>query len=131
MAYVKNLETFESESGNLNVFEGLIPDKIERVYFINNVPKNILRGKHRHHKTWQALVCITGSCRIYVDNGNEENIYNLDNNQKCLIIEPKDWHFMDNFSSDANLLVIANQKYSKDDYIDEPYSNNYQSHITN
>lgn len=129
MAYLKNLDTFNSEMGDLNVFERVIPGEIKRIFYICNVPINTVRGKHRHHKTWQALICISGSCRVYVDNSVEENVFHLDGHSKCLVVEPKDWHFMDNFEENTILLVIANQYYSVDDYIDEPYSNKYLTQI--
>lgn len=115
--------------GDLSVFENLIPGDIKRIFYISNVPKEAVRGKHRHHKTWQALICINGSCRVYVDDSAEENVYQLDTNSKCLIVEPKDWHFMDNFEENTILLVIANQFYNVDDYIDQPYSDKYLSHL--
>jgi dTDP-4-dehydrorhamnose 3,5-epimerase-like enzyme len=115
--------------GDLSVFEDLIPGNIKRIFYISNVPKEAVRGKHRHHKTWQALICIQGSCRVYVDDSIEENMYQLDTNSKCLIVEPKDWHFMDNFEENTILLVIANQYYDILDYIDEPYSDKYLSHL--
>jgi dTDP-4-dehydrorhamnose 3,5-epimerase-like enzyme len=129
MAYIENLSIFDSEIGNLNVFEGLIPDEIKRVYYITKVPKNAVRGLHRHHKTWQALICIAGNCSVFIDNGTKQEVFNLNTNGKCLVIEPEDWHFMNNFSEDAVLLVIANQKYNKADYIDEPYSKEYLSYL--
>ena len=52
-----------------------------------------------------------------------ESFFELDNPHKCLILEPKDWHTMDSFSSDAILMVLASEYYEISDYIDEPYSN--------
>jgi dTDP-4-dehydrorhamnose 3,5-epimerase-like enzyme len=126
MAQLVKLNTFFSESGDLKVFEKLIPGEIKRVYYINNVPKNVVRGKHRHKKTWQALICISGSCRIFVDNGTKQEFYILNNDENCLIIEPSDWHFMDRFTENSILLVIANEYYDVNDYIDEPYSNKFE-----
>jgi dTDP-4-dehydrorhamnose 3,5-epimerase-like enzyme len=125
MAYLESLTTFSSDIGNLNVFENLLPDQIRRVYYITNVPKNAVRGCHRHHKTWQALICISGSCRVYVDDSKEDQIFYLDSKSKCLILKPEDWHFMDKFEENTVLLVIANQYYDVNDYIDQPYSDKY------
>lgn len=86
-----------------------------------------VRGGHRHKETWQALVCISGSCRVLNDNGFKQEEFILDTPQKCLVLAPEDWHVMDQFSSDAILLVLANQFYDKEDYIYEPYP---QSTIT-
>ncbi|MBU2046665.1 MAG: WxcM-like domain-containing protein, partial [Bacteroidetes bacterium] len=47
--------------------------------------------------------------------------FQLDTPAKCLIIEPKDWHQMYNFSPDAILMVLASEYYDDKDYIFEKY----------
>lgn len=116
------LAHFNSEQGSLRVFEGLMPGSIKRVYYITDVPYDTVRGGHRHHNTWQALVCIKGSCRVYVHDGESEQEFILNKPEVCLLLEPKDWHTMDNFSQEAILLVMANEMYDVNDYIDEPYT---------
>lgn len=116
------LAHFNSDEGSLRVFEGLMPGCIKRVYYITDVPSDTIRGGHRHHTTWQALVCIKGSCRVYVHDGVSEQEFMLNKPDVCLLLEPKDWHTMDNFSQDAILLVMANEVYDVNDYIDEPYT---------
>lgn len=120
MASLLELNTFHSESGNLTVFEKLMPGTIKRVFYIYGA-SHIPRGGHRHHKTWNALICLHGQCRVYVHNGEEENHFYLDKPNTCLILEPRDWHTMENFSEDAILLVLSNEYYAVEDYIDEPY----------
>jgi dTDP-4-dehydrorhamnose 3,5-epimerase-like enzyme len=121
MPQVLDLLTFSSSTGDLSVFEGLLPGNIKRVYYISHVPIEAIRGGHRHHKTWQALICLRGSCKVFVDDNINQKNYLLDTPEKCLILEPKDWHRMDNFSEDALLLVLANEYYDQSDYIDKPY----------
>lgn len=122
MAKVHQLKTFSSEKGNLTIFEKIIPGTIQRVFYIYGA-NDSARAGHRHIKTWGALVCLAGNCRVYSHDGNEETFYNLDSPDKCLVLEPQDWHVMDNFSSDAILLVMANEPYDPADYIAEPYPN--------
>lgn len=122
MSSIKYLPCFQSTLGDLTVLEDIIPGSFKRVYYISEVPPNAVRGGHRHHTTWQVLVCIRGKCRVYVHTGEEESEIWLDQPDKCLILEPRDWHTMDQFSSDALLLVLANEAYNPGDYIDEPYS---------
>jgi len=57
-----------------------------------------------------------------VDNGKEQHEYILNSSDKCLILEPEDWHVMDSFTSDSILMVLANEYYDADDYIFEPYT---------
>lgn len=121
MAQLIQLDVFNSGQGNLTPFEKIIPGSIKRVFYIYGAG-NASRGGHRHHTTYNALICLQGSCHVYSNDGEQEDHFTLDSPQNCLILEPKDWHIMDNFSHDAILLVLANQYYDRADYIDEPYT---------
>ena len=120
MAQLYELKTFTSGNGNLTVFEHIIPGVIQRVFYIYEAGQ-ATRAGHRHHKAWNALICLHGSCRVYSNNGEEETTFLLTNPRQCLVLEPEDWHTMDEFSADAILLVVSNQTYDQDDYIYEPY----------
>jgi dTDP-4-dehydrorhamnose 3,5-epimerase-like enzyme len=120
MAKLIDLRTFTDKRGNLTVIEKVLPFDIKRIFYIYGVDDSE-RGGHRHHKTIQAAICIQGSCSIYSDNGNDSTEYKLDRPDKCLILEPADWHTMYNFSNDAILMVLASEYFSEADYIFEPY----------
>ncbi len=122
MARLHQLKTFTSDKGNLTIFEQLLPGTIQRVFYIYGANSSVRAG-HRHVKTWGALICLAGSCRVYSHNGTEERFFHLDSPDQCLVLAPEDWHTMDNFTPDAILLVVANEPYDKADYIDEPYPN--------
>ena len=119
MAYFIDTPRFNDSRGSLCVVESLLPFTVKRIYYIFNVSGE--RGGHRHKEAVQALICLSGSCEVFVNNGVEKNIYILDEPHKCLIVEPKDWHTMDNFSKSATLLVLASEYYDVNDYIDETY----------
>jgi hypothetical protein len=51
---------------------------------------------------------------------NEETFI-LDSPDKCLLLEPKDWHTMYDFSENAVLLVLSDRFYEKEDYVYEKY----------
>ncbi|RYC67976.1 MULTISPECIES: sugar 3,4-ketoisomerase [Spirosoma] len=123
MPQLYELKTFASDKGNLTVFEGIIPGTIERVFYIYQAGQHARAG-HRHHLAWNALICVSGSCRIYTNNGQEEQYFILNDPRQCLVLHPEDWHTMDEFTDNAILLVVSNQRYDKDDYIYEPYTNN-------
>jgi hypothetical protein len=120
MAYMIDLKTFTDPRGNLTVIEKVIPFEIRRVFYIYGVDDS-KRGGHRHHKTRQAAICIKGSCKIYNNDGKTEQVYNLSSPDKCLILEPADWHTMYDFSPDAILMVFASEYFDAADYIHEPY----------
>jgi len=119
MAYLLDLPTFSDERGELTVIENELPFDTKRFYYIYNAFGK--RGGHRHKKTIQALICLGGSCEIYVNDGKSEQVFLLKNPSKCLILDPNDWHTMENFSTTVTLLVLASEYYDSNDYIDEKY----------
>lgn len=120
MAELIDLKTFTDKRGNLTVIEKVIPFDVRRIFYIYGVDASV-RGGHRHKSTIQAAICLKGSCRIYNNNGVEEDYFYLDQPNKCLILDPKDWHMMDQFSEDAILMVLASEYFDEGDYIFEPY----------
>lgn len=120
MAELIDLKTFTDKRGNLTVIEKVIPFDVKRIFYIYGVDESV-RGGHRHKTTIQAAICLKGSCRIYNNNGIDDQYYHLDEPNKCLLLEPKDWHTMDQFSNDAILMVLASEYFDADDYIFEPY----------
>ena len=122
MAYSINLKTFTDTRGNLTVIEKIIPFDIRRIFYIYGVDSST-RGGHRHHKTIQAAICIKGNCTVYCNDRDNKSVFELDAPHKCLILEPKDWHTMYNFSSDAILMILASEYFDERDYIFKPYQN--------
>ena len=117
-----DLETYSDKRGSLSVLQDhQIPFPIKRMFYIYNVDESN-RGGHRHHKTVQALICISGSCLVYSNDGKEETEYLLDDPKKCLIVYPEDWHVMKEFVPNTTLLVMASEYYDPEDYIFENYS---------
>lgn len=119
MAELLEFNTISDERGDLIVVEKLLPFEVKRFYYIFNVKGDDVRGGHRHKKTIQALICLGGKCRVFVDNGKSKINYELDNPNKCLLLAPEDWHTMDQFSENATLLVMASEYYDRDDYIND------------
>lgn len=113
------VEHLGDERGLLTVIEenSTIPFQIKRVFYIHGTITGVRRGFHAHYKTRQALVCVAGSCKIYLDNIKRKTDVLLDTPNKVLILEPNDWHEMYDFSSDCVLLVLASHLYDSEDYI--------------
>ena len=120
MARLIDLKTFTDSRGNLTVIEKVIPFDVRRIFYIYGVDDSV-RGGHRHHKTVQAAICLKGRCTIWNHDGETIQEYVLDSPSACLILEPRDWHKMFNFSSDAILMVLASEYFDPGDYIYEPY----------
>ena len=120
MAYQINLKTFTDNRGNLTVIERVIPFAIKRVFYIYGVDSSE-RGGHRHRKTVQAAICVQGGCTIINNNGREKQNFELNTPDKCLILNPEDWHVMCDFTPNAILMVFASEHFDPADYIHDPY----------
>ncbi|MEK3682349.1 sugar 3,4-ketoisomerase [Paenibacillus sp. FSL R10-2736] len=107
------------ERGYLTVIEGqnTVPFDIKRVFYIYGTLPDIRRGFHAHYKTRQALISVSGNCKVYLDNTKRKMDVLLDSPTKMLILEPNDWHEMYDFSPDCVLLVLASHLYDSEDYI--------------
>ena len=94
-----------------------IPFEIKRVYYMYGTPKNTRRGYHAHKNLEQVLVCVSGSCKVLLDDGNEQCEVVLDKPYEGLYVGNSMWREMYDFSDDAVLMVLASEYYSEDDYI--------------
>lgn len=94
-----------------------IPFEIKRVYYIYDTLEGVRRGFHAHLKLEQILICVSGSCKIHLDNGKETAEVLLDKPYEGLYISNNMWREMYDFSPDAVLLVLASELYDEKDYI--------------
>lgn len=114
-------------SGNLVAIESArdIPFEIKRIYYITNVPSNVIRGCHSHTRLHQVLLCLNGSVTIHTQNGNSEKLSTvLSVNSEGLYIGPNIWREMSDFASGTVLLVLASEYYDESDYI-----RNYEEYL--
>lgn len=107
------------DRGQLVALEALrdIPFEIKRVYYMYDTKKGVRRGFHAHKSLEQILICIHGTCKILLDNGNEKKIVSLEKPYEGLYISNDMWREMYDFSADAVLLVLASDYYEEEDYI--------------
>lgn len=94
-----------------------IPFEIKRVYYMYDTGEGVRRGHHAHKSLEQILICIHGSCKILLDNGEEKKIVPLEKPYEGLYICNDIWREMYDFSSDAVLMVLASDYYNEEDYI--------------
>ena len=121
MSIIKLIEfpTLGDERGSLIVVEGNknIPFEVKRVYYIFGTKSGVSRGFHAHKELEQIAVCVSGQCRMIMDDGkNKEEVW-LDRPNKAIQIGKMVWHEMHDFSSDCVLLVLASDHYDESDYI--------------
>ena len=117
MAEIILFNTHSDPRGSLTVIEKNVPFDIKRVFFIYDVD-NSKRGFHKHKKTRQVAICIKGSCDILIEKETVQK-FSLKNPEIGLLIEPEDYHWMENFSDGTVLLIIASEYFEYNDYIFE------------
>ena len=94
-----------------------IPFEVKRVYYMYDTKTDVHRGFHAHKCLEQILVCICGSCKVLLDNGEEKKVISLEKPYEGLYIANDMWREMYDFSPDAVLLVLASDYYNEQDYI--------------
>jgi len=94
-----------------------IPFDIKRVYYIFDTESEVSRGFHAHKNLEQVAICVKGSCRFILDDGQKRESIFLDSPQKGLYIDNNKWREMHDFSDDCVLMVLASNIYDESDYI--------------
>lgn len=94
-----------------------IPFTVRRVYYIYDTLPGVRRGFHAHRNLEQILICVSGSCKIHLDDGYDTAEVTLDDPNKGLYISNDMWREMYDFSEGAVLLVLASEHYDEADYI--------------
>lgn len=117
--HLKQFHLRNNATGMLTFLEGNkdIPFDIKRVYYIYGVQPGERRGFHAHKKLEQYLICVSGSCKVLLNDAVEERIAILSNPNEGLYVGPGIWHEMFDFSDRAVLLVLASDYYDESDYI--------------
>jgi len=105
--------------GNLSVIEELrdIPFKIERSYWIYDVPGGEARGGHAYHENEEFIVALSGSFDVMLDDGNKQQTFCLNRSYYGLYVPKGIWREMNNFSTNSLALILASNRYDENDYI--------------
>ncbi len=105
--------------GNLSFIEGInhIPFKIERSYWIYDVPGGEVRGGHAYRQNQEFIVALSGSFDVSLDNGLVRKTYSLNRSYYGLYVPKGVWRQMQNFSTNALALVLASIRFDPEDYI--------------
>lgn len=107
--------------GNLTVAEQLkaVPFEISRVYWVYDVPAGEHRGGHAHKHCREFIVAVSGSFTVTLNDGKQTHSYLLNHPYQGLLVETGTWRTLEDFSSGAVCLVLAEDPYDEDDYIRE------------
>lgn len=113
------LPKIEDLRGNLSFLEEInhIPFKIERVYWIYDVPGGQIRGGHAFRNQQEFIIALSGSFDVITDNGKTKQLFSLNRSYYGLYIPNGIWRQMENFSTNSLALVLSSTSYDEQDYI--------------
>ena len=116
-----NLKKILDPRGNLSIIESSkdIPFVIERSYWIYDVPGGEIRGGHAYETLNEFIVALSGSFDVILNNGLEEFKFTLNRSYYGLLVPKLYWRHMENFSTNAVGLILADQPYNEAEYIRE------------
>jgi dTDP-4-dehydrorhamnose 3,5-epimerase-like enzyme len=114
-----NLPKILDERGNLSFFqnENQIPFEIKRVYWVYDVPGGETRGGHAFKYSQEVIVALSGSFDVVLHDGTKEHRFHLNRSYYGLYIPSMCWRHLENFSTNAVTLVVADTSYNEGDYI--------------
>lgn len=118
-AKIIHLPKIVDNRGNLSFIEenSHIPFKIERTFWIYDVPGGENRGGHAFKRTEEFIVALSGSFDVVLNDGEKEQVFQLNRSYYGLYVPKMMWREMRNFSTNSLALVMASTPYDADDYI--------------
>ena len=107
------------ERGNLSVIEEGkdVPFKIQRSYWIYDVPGGEHRGGHAYKQNCEFIVALSGSFDVILNDGKERKTFSLNRSYYGLYVPKGLWRELDNFSTNSLALILSSTKYDANDYI--------------
>ena len=114
-----NLPKFLDDRGNLSFVEQFkhIPFKIERTYWIYDVPGGESRGGHAYRENQELIIALSGSFDVVLDNGRIKETYSLNRSYYGLFVPKGVWREITNFSTNSLALILSSTSYDEQDYI--------------
>ena len=108
--------------GNLSFIEGEnhIPFKIERTYWIYDVPGGRTRSGHAFRTQEEFIVALSGSFDVVLNDGKgNEQTYHMARSYYGIYVPPMTWRKIVNFSTNSVAMVLSSTKYDHNDYIED------------
>lgn len=112
------LNKHDNKDGHLVVIEKILD--IRRVFYIYGVGDGKSRGNHACSDSDFMYIAINGSFMVELTSReNKTQSYFLDTRDKGLFVPRNTWIKVYDFSAHSILLVISNNIYNKEKYINE------------
>ena len=113
------LNKINDPRGNLTFLQNneQIPFRIERTYWLYDVPGGELREGHAFKKNKEFIIALSGSFDIEIQYEENCKVYTLNRPYKGLYIPNLKWRRITNFSTNSVALIVSSTKFDTNDYI--------------
>ena len=118
----QHFHTHIDERGQLTVaeFADLAPSFTpQRAFWIHHIPESTMRGEHANRNCSELVVAVSGSFRLWLTDGENEQEFLLNNPGEGIYIPPMVWCRLSDFTPDAICLCLADKAYDRSEYIDD------------
>ena len=114
-----DLQKILDQRGNLTVAEQMkdIPFNVSRVYWVYDVPGGESRGGHAHKHCREFIIAVSGSFSVTLNDGKLRHSFLLNHPYQGLLVNTDIWRTLEDFSSGAVCLVLAEDPFDEEDYI--------------
>lgn len=94
-----------------------LPFPVRRVMVVSDVPAGGHRGDHGHGVLEEVLICVRGSCSVFLDDGlGRREVIELTHASVAAYVAPRVWTSQFGHSDDAVLVVLASNEHDPSDY---------------
>ena len=116
---VDDLPGYRDPRGNLVVAElgKFVPFPVVRLFYVYDVPINMVRGQHAHRDCRQYMICQNGRVLVDASDGSRSRQITLKPGQ-AVLMENGIFYSETYLDRDSMLLVLCDKPYDRNDYID-------------
>ncbi|TKW61198.1 MAG: WxcM-like domain-containing protein [Blastochloris viridis] len=94
-----------------------LPFEPRRMYYLHDIPKDVVRGAHAHKELQQLIWAINGSFTLMLDDGRTRQEFVMNDPTKGLYLPSGLWRELSDFKSGTVCVVMASLEYDEADYI--------------
>lgn len=114
-----DVPTFTDERGAISVMDKELPFQVKRVFWLHHILDGKDRGAHALLDSSEIMVAVHGSFIVDLDDTVSKTSVVLDDPSKGLVIKPGIWFRTHSYKEDGVSLILAEEEYSQDMYIDD------------
>ena len=94
-----------------------LPFIVKRIFWLDNIEAEEIRGEHAHRTSQQLLICLNGSLTIDLeDTSHKTYSFKLSSSNEALYMPPMHWGKI-TYSKPSTVLSVASDEYDETDYI--------------